>query len=282
MENNKTVIVTGTSTGIGKACAIHLDKLGFKVFAGIRKQADGDNLKKESSERLKPIILDVTNSESISFAAVTIRKETGGYLFGLINNAGIGRGGALEVTPVEEIRKLMEVNVIGLMALTQSFISMLRNAKGRIINIGSTSSYISFPGASVYSASKFAVRAVTDSLRLELKPFDILVSLISPGAIESAIWEKGKDYKDKLRKIVNPEIAELYSPLRKFGDRLNEEVKKIPAIEVAKVVASALNSRKPKRYYYVGNDARAAVKVAKIPKSLLDRIILKRIRKLGK
>jgi len=154
MENFKTILITGTSTGIGKACALYLDKLGFKVYAGVRKQADGDNLKKEASDRLTPIILDVTDENSISKAANIIEKETVGELFGLINNAGIGRGGVLEATPVVEIRNLMEVNVIGLMAVTQVFIPMLRKSKGRIVNIGSTSSLLAFPGASAYSASQ--------------------------------------------------------------------------------------------------------------------------------
>jgi NAD(P)-dependent dehydrogenase (short-subunit alcohol dehydrogenase family) len=239
MENKKAIVITGTSTGIGKACALHLDKMGFKIYAGVRKQVDGDNLKKEASERLTPIILDVTSEESIAAVSGLIEKETGGELFGLINNAGIGRGGALEVTPLAEVRKLMEVNVIGLMAVTQAFIPMLRKGKGRIINIGSTSSLLAFPGASAYSASKFAVRAISDSLRVELKPFGMSVILVAPGAVESEIWDKGKAYKAKLRKTVKAEIAQLYAPLIKFGDKLNEKIKKIPASEVAKQVAHA-------------------------------------------
>ena len=282
MENNKAIVITGASTGIGKACALHLDKLGFKVYAGVRKQSDGDNLKKEASDRLTPIILDVTDAESIREAFSIIERNTGGEVFSLINNAGIGRGGALEVTPVAEIRKLMEVNVIGLMAVTQAFIPMLRKGRGRIINIGSTSSILAFPGASVYSASKFAVRAITDSLRLELKPFGISVILVAPGAVESEIWDKGNAYKEKLRKTVKPEIAQLYAPLIKFGNRLSADLKKIPAIEVAKAVANALTSIKPKPYCIVGKDAKGAAKVAKLPKGLLDWLLLKRINKLGK
>ncbi len=282
MENSKAVVITGTSSGIGKACALYLDKMGFKVYAGVRKPADGDNLKKEASDRLTPIILDVTNSESIAAAVSFIEKDTGGEVFGLINNAGIGRGGALEVTPVAEIRKLMEVNVIGLMAVTQVFTPMLRKSKGRIINIGSTSSLLAFPGASVYCASKFAVRAITDSLRVELKPFDMKVILVAPGAIESEIWDKGKAYKEKLRKTIKPEIAQLYSPLIKFGDKLNERVKKIPASKVARDVAHALTSKRAKSYYLVGNDAKGAAKAAKLPKGIMDRILLKRIQKSGK
>ncbi len=282
MENHKAIVITGTSTGIGKACALHLDKMGFKVYAGVRKKADGNNLKREASERLTPIILDVTDTESIAMAVGIIEKETGAELFGLINNAGIGRGGPLEVTPLAEVCKLMEVNVIGLMAVTQAFIPMLRKDKGRIINIGSTASLLASPGASAYSASKFAVRAITDSLRLELKPFGISVILVAPGAVESEIWDKQKAYKEKLRKTVNMEIAQLYAPLIKFGNKLNEETKKIPTSCVAKHVAHALTSRKPKSYYIVGNDAKGAAKAAKFPKGLLDWVIMKRIQKLGK
>jgi NAD(P)-dependent dehydrogenase (short-subunit alcohol dehydrogenase family) len=168
------------------------------------------------------------------------------------------------------------------MAVIKAFIPMLRQGRGRIINIGSTSSLLAFPGACAYSASKFAVRAITDSLRLELKPFGISVILVAPGAVESAIWEKGKAYKEEMRKTVKAEIAELYAPLRKFGDRLNDEVKKIPADEVAKAVGHVFTSNKPKRYYIVGNDAKGAAKATKLPKGLLDWIILKRIQKLGK
>jgi len=279
---NKAILITGTSTGIGKACALYLDKMGYKVYAGVRKQIDAERLLKDASGRLTPLILDVTDTESIKKAALVVNEETGGELYGLINNAGIGRGGALEVTPLEEIRKVMDVNVIGLMAVTKAFIPSIRNAKGRIVNIGSTSSYLAIPGASVYSASKFAVRAFTDSLRLELKPFGIHVILISPGAIQSAIWEKGKSYREKLRESIEPGIGQLYSPLRKFGDRLYEIIKPIPSTEVAKVTEQALRVKKPKRYYFVGKDVRSAAKVSRLPKSLLDWIILKRIQKLGK
>jgi len=282
MNSKKSILISGASTGIGKACALHLDKMGFKVYAGVRKPTDADNLNKEASDNLEAVILDVTNSQSIKDAAGYLRKKTNGNLYGLVNNAGIGRGGALEVTPMEEIRKLMEVNLFGLLEVTQSFIPMLRKSKGRIINIGSTSSYLAFPGAAAYSASKFAVKAVTDSLRLELIPFGMKVILVSPGAVESAIWEKGAKYKEELRKSVNPEIADLYAPLRRFGDILNEQVKKIPAIEVAKVVHDAFNSQKPKPYYIVGKDAKGAAKAARLPKRILDWIILKRIEKLGK
>lgn len=281
MDYNNSIFITGTSTGIGKACALQLDKLGFKVFAGVRNQADGENLTKDSSKNLTPIIIDVTDNETIETAKNIIGNETGGLLYGLVNNAGVGMSGVLEVTPITDIRNLMEVNVIGLLAMTQAFIPMLRKSKGRIINIGSTASFLASPGASAYSASKFAIRAITDSLRLELKPFGMSVILVAPGAVESEIWEKGKAYKNELRKNVKPDIAKLYATLIKFGENLIDELKKIPAEEVAKSVTHAFTSAKPNRYYIVGKDAKGGVKAARLPKSLLDWIFIKHIQKLG-
>ncbi|MCW8850963.1 MAG: SDR family NAD(P)-dependent oxidoreductase, partial [Melioribacteraceae bacterium] len=185
--NNKSVLVTGASSGIGKAIALHLDQKGFKVFAGVRKEKDAETLKSESSDLLNTIILDVTDCKSIEDSFNLIKNDSTNELFGIVNNAGVGISGVLEAVSVDDIRNLMEVNVIGLMAVTKSFIPLLKSTKGRIVNIGSTSSFFSSPGASAYSGSKFAVRAISDSLRLELKHLGISVSLVAPGAVESEI-----------------------------------------------------------------------------------------------
>ncbi len=281
MDNNKAILITGTSTGIGKACALHLDKLGFKIYAGVRKQVDGDNLKKEASQRLTPVILDVTGDEAISSAAQLVAKETGGELYGLVNNAGIALSGVLEATPADEIRKLMDVNVTGLLAVTKAFTPMLRKGKGRIVNIGSASGHVAFPGLSVYCASKFAVRAISDALRVELNPFGMNVILVAPGPVESDIWDKVNAYKEELRKTIDPELLQLYAPLIRFGDKIHKTVKIIPAHEVAKDVAHAFTAKKPKLYYMVGGEAKGAAIAAKLPKKFLDWVTLKRIKKLG-
>lgn len=278
---NKTVLITGTSTGIGRACARHLHNLGFTEYAGVRRSSDAKALESEASERLRPVIIDVTDESSIANAAEKIKSETGGRIDGLINNAGIGLGGALEVTPLEEIHKLLNVNVSGLLSVTKMFIPMLRESKGRIINIGSTAGYLASPGASVYSASKFAVRAITDALRLELHHFGIKVILLSPGAIESAIWEKGKEYRKALQEKVDLDIAHLYDALRRFGDSLYTDMKRIPASDVANAAAEALTHKHPKRYYIVGKDAKGARKATYLPTAMLDRVILKRIEKFA-
>ena len=278
LQQKGTVLITGASTGIGYATALYLDDLGYEVYAGVRRTTDGEALKKAASERLKPIILDVTNKQSIIEAVAHIESDSA-QLDGIVNNAGVGLGGALELTPNSEIEKVINVNLIGLLSVTKAFLPMLRASKGRIVNIGSTASYLPSPGASVYSGTKFAVRAITDSLRLELHHFGIKVALVSPGATESAIWDKGESYRKELRKNSESEISNLYKALIRFGDSLYKNMKRTPAIEVAKSVHEALTKKKPKRYYIVGKDAKGAKKATLLPTALLDNIILKNIGK---
>ena len=282
MDNNRSVLITGASTGIGKACAFHLDQLGFTVFAGVRKHEDRDIISNTGSDRLKPIILDVTNEETILNAIKIISSETDNTLFGLVNNAGIGISGVLEATPVEEFRKLLEVNVLGLHEVTKSFLPMLRQNKGRIVNVGSGSSFLAGPGTSSYAASKYAVRAITDSLRLELKHLGMHVSLVAPGAVQSAIWEKSKKYKEKLRKNAPEELKNIYELFVKAGDKIVDQIHPIPAIEVAKAVEHALTAKKPKMVYLVGKDAKMAYRFSKYSKNLTDWLMLKHIENIAK
>ena len=282
MRNNRSVLITGTSTGIGKACALHLDKMGFKVFAGVRKDKDKDTLINEASEKLKPIILDVVKEDTIVDAVNIISNETEYPLFGLVNNAGIGINGVLEAIPVTELRNLMEVNVIGLHAVTKAFLPLLRKNKGRIINIGSISGFIASPGSSSYAASKFAVRAITDSLRIELKPFGMFVSLIAPGAIESSIWDKSREYKKELRKSADTELLDAYKLFVKASDKMLDSIAPIPAVEVAKAVAHGLTSKKPKNVYFVGNDAKKVYILSKLPKCLLNLLFIKSLTAIAK
>jgi len=256
MDTNKSILITGASSGIGKACALHLDSLGFKVYAGVRNNKDLEVIQKEGSDLLQPVILDVTKDDTIQKVFELIAETTSYPLWGLVNNAGIGIGGVVEVTPVEELRKILEVNVIGMHAVTMTFLPILRRNRGRIVNVGSSASYFASPGQSSYSASKFAVRAFTDSLRVEMKLFDMHVALVAPGAIESAMWEKDKEYKQKLRESISPELAEIYKPFRIAADHMIERVKPISALEVAKAVEHAMTSDKPKCIYIVGRDAK--------------------------
>ncbi|MCP4401321.1 MAG: SDR family oxidoreductase [bacterium] len=281
MKSKKSILITGASTGIGKACALHLDKLGFMVFAGVRKDKDMDALNKEASDKLQPIILDVTKVDTINNVVEIISNEVEYPLFGLVNNAGIGINGVLEAIPETELRTLLEVNVIGLHTVTRSFLPLLRKNTGRIINIGSSASFMAGPGVSSYSASKFAVRAISDSLRFELQPFGMFVSLVAPGAIESDIWDKAKVYKEELRKSVAPQLLEAYKLFVTVGDKVIALIRPIPALEVAKVVAHGLTSKKPKYVYLVGKDAKRAYMLSKLPKSLFNWLVIKHLTKIA-
>jgi NAD(P)-dependent dehydrogenase (short-subunit alcohol dehydrogenase family) len=278
-QNERAVVVTGASTGIGKAIALALAASGFKVFAGVRKQSDAEALEREAEGTLTPLLLDVTDASSISRAAETVAALTDGRLYGLINNAGIGLGGPLELVPMTETRKLMEVNVIGLLATTQAFVPLLRKGRGRIVSIGSLAGLVAMPGASAYAASKFAVQAITDSLRLELKPFGIRVTIVDPGAVESALWEKGRAQKQAILDAASPELLQLYAPLIEVGKRLGENPRDImPASYVVKDIMHALTSSNPKPRYLVGPGTKKAAKLARMPVWLRDWLLNKFMR----
>jgi NAD(P)-dependent dehydrogenase (short-subunit alcohol dehydrogenase family) len=165
------VVITGASTGIGEACAFHLDALGFRVFAGVRDPADGERLTRAASDRVVPVQLDVTDAGSVRSAAETVAHLLADApLKGLVNNSGIAVASPLEFVPLDALRRQMEVNVIGQVAVTQAFLAPLRRARGRIVNMGSMAGRFASPFMGPYSASKFALEALTDSLRLEAAP----------------------------------------------------------------------------------------------------------------
>ena len=195
----RTVVITGASTGIGEACALRMDRLGWRVFAGVRKEADGLALQKKASEELTPIILDVTEQPPIDASAGLVTAAVGeSGLAGLINNAGVGVGGPLEFIEVDELRRQLEVNVIGQIAVTQAFMPLIRKSTGRIVNMGSIGGRMATPFLGPYNASKFAMEALTDSLRQELHPWGIHVSIIATGSISTPLWDKSKAALDAL------------------------------------------------------------------------------------
>ena len=277
--NERAIVITGASTGIGKATALLLDKLGFKVIAGVRKEADGQALKKEASDKLRPIFLDVTDGDSIAAAVDTVSKETGDELYGLVNNAGVSLNGPLELVPTSEIKHLLDVNVLGLLAVTQAFLPLLRQSKGRLINISSGHGLLAVPDKSVYAASKFAVQAITDSLRVELGPFDVSVSSIVVGKVDTAVLGKIIADRDKMIEAAPPEVVQLYSPLFEFFDKEVKELPGIPAIEVGRVVAQALTTDKPKAQYLIGPGAKKMKNLARLPVGLRDWLMVKTIYK---
>src|SRR5262245_27461228 len=165
----KTILVSGASKGIGEACALQLAGQGHLVFAGVRKQQDADRLQSRGGERIVPLTLDVTSETDIRAAAVEMENRLEGRgLAGVVNNAGIAIACPLEFLPIAELRRQLEVNVVGQLAVTQAMLPLLRRATGRIVNIGSIAGRSALPMTGAYSASKYALEALTDSLRVEL------------------------------------------------------------------------------------------------------------------
>lgn len=253
------VVVTGASTGIGKACAIHLETLGHLVFAGYRKEADAEVLRAEGGDRLIPIRLDVTSAEDIAAAVAFVDERLGDApLLSVINNAGIGLGGPLEYLPLEDLRWQFEVNVVGLLAVTQAFLpAMRRGTGGRIINVGSIGGRVTTPFMGPYCASKYAVEAITDAFRGELKPWGIQAIVIEPGMIETPIWDKAQEAAagalDTFPAIAQERYGAAFQKLSDFFSKAPG--KAAPVSQVADAVEHAVTSRHPKTRYLVGNDA---------------------------
>jgi len=270
------VVVTGSSTGIGRACALHLDRLGFKVFAGVRKEADRERLRGEASEKLEPLILDVTDSEDISRAAEHVSEATEARFAGLVNNAGIGVGGPLELLSLSDFRHQIEVNLIGQVAVTQAFIPALRRARGRLVFISSIGGLLATPYMAPYHASKFGIEAVGDVLRQELRQFGVQVSIVEPGSVATPMWDKGRATAEAIRGNLSAEGQELYGEsLARAEEMLGQTAGRgAPPEKVAKVVAHALTARRPRTRYLVGADARAMATLKKLlPDRLRDRLV---------
>jgi short-subunit dehydrogenase len=257
-HKNGAVLVTGTSTGIGRTTALQLDRLGFSVFASVRNEYDAQALCSEASQRLTPVIMDVTDQNSIDRANEQVSHAVGDAgLAGLVNNAGVGFVSPLEFIPLDELRRMFEVNVFGLLAVTQAFLPLLRQGGGRIVNISSTASLFVAPFHGPYSATKLAVNGLSNALRLELKPFGVQVSVVVCGSVQTPIWEKGDVLVDRVTKRFPPQAMELYGEpyrkLRAYFSRIGKAG--VPPEAAARKIIHALTARRAHNTYYVGPDA---------------------------
>src|SRR6186997_2170486 len=258
----RAALVTGASSGIGAACAARLVSTGWRVFAGVRGLG---NAPKGTQE----LLLDVTSEEQIRAAAQRIDR-----LDALVNNAGIAIAIPLEFIPLEELRRQLEVNVIGQVAVTQAFLPHLRRSRGRIVFIGSIAGQSALPFLGPYAASKHALEAITDTLRLELRPFGVDVSLVQPGTIQTPIWTKSAEVADELANGAGAELAGLYgeriAAFRRVA--LRRGAKGASADEVARVVEKALTTERPRTRKLVGLDAKLRSGVERLPDRLRDRV----------
>jgi len=277
-NGQKIVVITGASTGIGLACAVHLAERGYTVLGGVRREADGEKLR---GLGIEPLMVDVTDAASIAQAAEMVTafaREEG--ICGLVNNAGVGVLGPVEFVTIPEWRRQFEVNVFGQIAMTQAMLPLLRmrRARGgsaRIVMIGSIAGRIGQPILSPYCASKHALEAVSDALRLELKPEKIGVSLIEPGAIQSEIWEKGQQFVGTIPADA-PSRARYGKLIDAIGAAAAESARNaLPGEVVAKAVERCLSSAKPATRMVIGRDAKfAAVFRRFLSDRWFDRILM--------
>jgi NAD(P)-dependent dehydrogenase (short-subunit alcohol dehydrogenase family) len=276
-STTRAVLITGASTGIGAATAMRLDRAGWRVFAGVRKPADGDALRAQASGRLTPVIIDVTDPASIDAAAGEVARETGDAgLDGLVNNAGISVPGPVELLPLEDLRRQLEVNVVGQVAVTQAFMPLIRTARGRIVFISSIGGRFSTPFLGAYCASKYALEALADAMRLEMRPWRIHIALVEPGSIKTPFWDKGLSDAEVMEARLSPEdharydqaIASVKAVARDF------ERRGIPPEAVAKAIEHALTSPRPKTRYLVGIDAKLQAALATwVPDRVTDGLV---------
>jgi NAD(P)-dependent dehydrogenase (short-subunit alcohol dehydrogenase family) len=282
--SHRAVLVTGASSGIGETIAFHLDAAGFQVFAGVRRNEDGDRL---ASQRrgIIPILLDVTDPAQIANAAAHIDAEVNDEgLYGLVNNAGMAVVGPLEFLPLEALRHQFEVNVFGQVAVTQALLPLLRRGGGRIVNMGSVNGRVPLPFFGPYAATKVALAALTDALRVELAQWSIPVTLIEPGSTGTAIVAKTLESAHRLRDRPPPRAEELYGPAMDTAEsaavRLNGHA--APTTGVARAVLAALRARSPKQRYIVGWDARlAALITSLLPHRLIELLVARYFRPAG-
>jgi NAD(P)-dependent dehydrogenase (short-subunit alcohol dehydrogenase family) len=277
----KTAVITGASSGIGHASVVRMLEAGWQIFATVRKKEDGDRLKAENGVNLIPIILDVQDRATIVEAAEQVSSylnERG--LDGLVNVAGIGMARPVEYATSEELHEIFEINVFGQIAVTQAFLPMIRKAQGRVVNITSVGAHIAVPFGGLLNASKSAFSLLTDTLRLELHPFGINVSDVSPGAIKTPAVDKTLGNIEKvIGNLPARGVTQYGEMLRSFARRaFTREMNGSAPDVVAQAVEHALTSQRPKIRYHVGKDAKLLVALSSIlPDWLLDIIRFKQL-----
>lgn len=247
---SRTVLVTGASSGIGHACAARLARNGWRVLAGVRREGCAPGGTEE-------VILDLTDPPELDLDR----------LDGLVNNAGVAVAGPLEFLDADALREQLEVNVVGQLRVTQLALPALREARGRIVNMGSISGRSALPFLGAYAMSKFALEAMTDAMRLELEPWGIHVAIVEPGTIRTPMWTRDRpDPQAQAMELYGARLA----AFRNFA--LKRSASGAPPEAVAKVVEDALTAERPRARYLVGRDARLRAGVERLPRRVRDKV----------
>ncbi len=267
-----SILVTGASSGIGEATVAALVGHGFHVWATVRKRADGERLADRHGGRVSVLRCDITDEGQV--AELGRQVTAAGPLSGLVDNAGTAIPSPLEFLPLAELRRQLEVNLVGQLAVTQAVLPALRSARGRIVVVGSIGDRVATPMLGAYHASKFGLVGLTDSLRAELAPSGVRVVLIEPGVIATGIWSTGRTVGEELLAGLPPAAAGTYRAQidRTRRDAARAERQGLPPAVVADVITRALTTRRPRPRYVVGRDAQVAALVARLPYRLQYRL----------
>ena len=278
----KYILITGVSTGIGHDATRYLLDEGYFVFGSVRKQADADRLQQEFGERFQPLIFDVSDNDAIQKAVPLVEKKVGSEgLAGLINNAGIAYGGPLQHIPMEEFEHQFEVNVFGVMRVTQAFLPLLgakesvTHPPGKIINISSVSGIFTVPFVGAYCSSKFALESLSDALRRELLMFGIDVIVLQPGPVQTPIWAKAKANDNRYE---NTAYAKVFNKL----DRLigGAEKRALPVAVISKRIHQVLKAKRPQTRYILHSNKFGTWFISKLPDRIVDYFIKRGLRKV--
>ena len=269
------VLVTGASSGIGAATTLRLARDGTLVFAGVRRPEDGAALVREGGSYVRPLVFDVTDAAGIEAARATVAAEPGLVLRALVNNAGIGGAGPLELLALDDVRAMMEINYVAPLALTKAFLPLLRESRGRLINVTSIGGKFASPFGGAYAASKFALEAASDALRVELAPFGVRVIVVEPGAIKTKFWDRGAAAADAaIAKLPAGALAPYEPAIQNFRTFVLASAEKaIDPDRVAATIQHALESHRPRARYVVGADARLQLVLARLPEALRDALV---------
>jgi NAD(P)-dependent dehydrogenase (short-subunit alcohol dehydrogenase family) len=278
-HEHRAIVVTGASSGIGRATALRLARSGWRVFATVRARKDADALENAAPDHIRAVSMDVTDRDSIDAAALNVQNQLGGRgLDALFNNAGMGVTAPVEFTTPDLLRKIFDVNLFGQIATIQAFLPLIRKGAGRIINNGSIGDHLTPPFGGALSASKAAFASMTAALRLELRPQGIHVCLIEPGAINTPAVGKTLGGVDAQIAALPPVAADLYGAFMKQMATTFEKTERggsSPEV-VAAVVERALTDRYPRTRYLAGKDSRKLATLAwLLPEKLLDLAVLR-------
>jgi NAD(P)-dependent dehydrogenase (short-subunit alcohol dehydrogenase family) len=273
MAKSKNVVITGANGGVGSALTKRLGEMGWHVFAAVRSESAIEAL--EPGEHVTPVRLDVTDADSIRAAAQVVSERAGrDGLAGLVNNAGTIVQGPLELVPVHALRRQFEVNVIGQLAVTQAYLPLLRRAGGTIVNMGAATGRVTVPMLGPISASKTALESLTDALRMELKHQGVAVTIIEPGAMETAIFDKSAADGAADGYAGTLETQRLYAKALQAAGEMMANQKTSPVDGVVDTIVKALTSDRPEARYVVGRDAGQLVMLRRFPQGLRDRLLM--------